>query len=195
MQKPFIFVLLFIAMAGLSACQKNEQTNKPAVKVNGQSIPIPEQLSALDMYHFKELVKAPDFELPSTEGKNLKLSQYRGKVVLLSFWTTWWRYCRKEFPSLKNLNQHFKGKPFTILAIDLREKKSLVTRYVRDNGLTYTNLIDETGKVSGQYGVSSTPVKFLIDAEGNMVGAAMGYREWDSDEVKALIETVMNTKE
>jgi thioredoxin-related protein len=66
---------------------------------------------------------------------------------------------------------------------------------VRDNNLTYTNLIDETGNVSGQYGVSSTPVKFLIDAEGNMIGAAMGYREWDSDEVKAMIETVMDTKE
>ncbi len=65
---------------------------------------------------------------------------------------------------------------------------------MRDNDLTYTNLIDETGNVSALYGVSSTPVKFLIDAEGNMVGAAMGYREWDSDEVKALIETVMEPK-
>ena len=97
-------------------------------------------------------------------------------------------------PSLESLNRHFKDKPFAVIGIDLREKKSLVERYVRDNNLTYTNLIDETGKVSGQFGVNSTPVKFLIDAEGNMAGAAIGYKEWNSDEVKALIETLMEPK-
>lgn len=95
-------------------------------------------------------------------------------------------------PSLENLNRHFSGKPFAILAVDLREKSSTVRRYVRDHGLTYTNLIDTEGDVGSAYGVSSTPVKFLIDADGNMVGAAMGYREWDSDEIKALISTLLH---
>ena len=87
--------------------------------------------------------------------------------------------------------QHFRGKPFAVLGVDLREKPSFVKSYVRKFGLTYTNLLDETGKVSAQYGVNSTPIKFIIDAEGNMAGTAMGYREWNSDEVKALIETLM----
>ena len=91
------------------------------------------------------------------------------------------------------MNQHFKDKPFAILGIDLREKESLVKRYVRDNGLTYMNLIDKTGKVGALYGANSTPMKFLIDAEGNMVGSAIGYREWNSDEVKTLIETLMES--
>ena len=90
-----------------------------------------------------------------------------------------------------NLHRHFKDRPFEIVAIDLRESRSVVESHVRDNGLTYTNLLDETGKVATLYGVSSTPVKFLIDTEGNMAGAALGFREWDSDEVKALIETLM----
>ena len=94
-----------------------------------------------------------------------------------------------------NLHRHFKGRPFEIVAIDLREESSHVKKYVHDNGLTYTNLIDETGNVRAQYGVSSTPVKFLIDTEGNMAGAAIGFREWDSDEVKALIETLMEGKQ
>ena len=98
-------------------------------------------------------------------------------------------------PSLESLNQHFKDKPFALLGIDLREKKSLVERYVRDNGITYTNLIDKTGEVSALLGVNSTPVKFLIDAEGNMAGAAIGYREWNSDEVKELIETLIDAIE
>lgn len=97
-------------------------------------------------------------------------------------------------PSIEKLHRHFRDEPFAVVAIDLREKSSVVRRYVRDNGLTYTNLIDTSGAVAEMYGVSSTPAKYLIDAEGNMVGAAMGYREWDSDEVKALISRLIEQK-
>lgn len=65
--------------------------------------------------------------------------------------------------------------------------------YVRNNGLSYMNLLDEDGQVSAQYGVSSTPMKFIIDMEGNMIGAALGYRDWDKDEVRSLIELLIQT--
>lgn len=77
------------------------------------------------------------------------------------------------------------------MAIDLQEKSSTVKDFVRDNGLTYMNLLDEEGKVAALYGVNSTPVKFLIDTEGNTVGSALGFKKWDSDGVKSLIEQMM----
>lgn len=77
------------------------------------------------------------------------------------------------------------------MAIDLQEKSSTVRNFVLDNNLTYTNLLDENGKIAAMYGVTSTPVKFLIDTKGNMVGAAMGFRKWDSDEIKSLIEQMI----
>ena len=94
-------------------------------------------------------------------------------------------------PSLENLNQHFKGRSFVIVGIDLREKRSTVKNHVRDNGLTYPNLLDKDGKVSARYGVNSTPAKFLIGADGNVIGATKGYREWDTDEIKTLISQLI----
>jgi peroxiredoxin len=94
-------------------------------------------------------------------------------------------------PSLENLNQHFQGKPFVLLGIDLQEEREKVLSYVRKHGLSFINLLDKDGQVSSSYGVSSTPVKFLIDTEGKMVGAALGYREWDSEEIKSLIELLI----
>ena len=97
-------------------------------------------------------------------------------------------------PSLESLSRQFKGSPFAVVAIDLQEKSSTVKKHVRDNGLTYMNLMDEQGKVAAQFGVSSTPMKFLINAEGNMAGAAVGYKEWDTPEIRALIERMMDNK-
>ena len=96
-------------------------------------------------------------------------------------------------PSLENLHQQFKDSPFIILAINIKEKKDAVLKLVRKNGLSYTNLLDTDGKVSAQFGVSSTPMKFLIDRQGNLVTAAMGYREWDNDDFKSLIQSLINS--
>jgi peroxiredoxin len=79
------------------------------------------------------------------------------------------------------------------LAIDIEEKRDAVLRHVSKNGLTFTNLLDKDGQVSALYGVTSTPVKFLIDAEGNMVGAALGYRDWNKDEMKSMIQLMINS--
>ncbi len=96
-------------------------------------------------------------------------------------------------PSLESLHQRFKGKPFVFIAIDIQEKKETVLRHTREKGLTFINLLDKTGEVAGAYGVQSTPVKYLIGPDGNMVGAALGYREWDSPAVHSIINALMKT--
>ncbi len=96
-------------------------------------------------------------------------------------------------PSLENLHQHFKGKPFALIAVDIEEKREIVLKSVQSYGLSYVNVLDTDGKVSALFGVSSTPVKFLIDTEGNMVGAGLGYKEWDSDEIKTLIQALIDS--
>jgi len=73
------------------------------------------------------------------------------------------------------------------LGIDLKESRDKVAQQVRNHDITFTNLLDEDGDVSAVYGVSSTPMKFIIDPAGNMVGAALGYRNLNSDKFKELI--------
>jgi len=98
-------------------------------------------------------------------------------------------------PSLENLHEEFKDKPFALVAINLKESSDAVLNKVRSAGLSFTNLLDKDGKISAMYGVSSTPMKFLINAKGNMIAAALGYREWDGDDVKSLINALIMNDE
>lgn len=94
-------------------------------------------------------------------------------------------------PSLEKLHQNFLGKDFVILGIDIQENRNQVLRQVQKFELTYENLLDEDSEVSDLYGVRSTPAKIIIDTRGNVVGAVLGYREWDDPEVKQLIQKLM----
>ena len=94
-------------------------------------------------------------------------------------------------PSLERLYQYFHGKPFVIIGIDIEEERSKVSRFLGKHGITYPNLLDTDARVSMLYGVRSTPTKFLIDREGRIIGFTLGYREWDRDEMKRLIELLI----
>lgn len=94
-------------------------------------------------------------------------------------------------PSLEKLHQRFKGNNFSLIAIDLQEKEETVQKAVRQEGVSFMNLIDPDGQISAMYGVRSTPMKMLIDKEGNLVGAALGYRDWGQEEINILVETLI----
>lgn len=96
-------------------------------------------------------------------------------------------------PSLERLHQHFKDRPFVIIGIDIKEEEDVVLRFVRDYGLSYPILLDTDGRVSMSYGVRSTPTKFLIDRKGRIIGLTLGYREWDTEEMRRLIELLMKS--
>ncbi len=96
-------------------------------------------------------------------------------------------------PSLEKLHQEFKNSPFALLAIDIKEDRNTVLKSIRSNGLSYTNLLDKDGTVSALYGVSSTPIKFIIDKDGYMIGTVLGYRDWNRDEMKSLIRALIES--
>jgi len=112
---------------------------------------------------------AKDFTVTSLQGGSLKLSEQKGKVVLIDFWATWCAPCRAEVPHLKTLYADFKAKGFEIIGISLDRDEQDLKKYIEENGLTWPIAFsgkawkDETAAL---YGVQSIPSMWLIDRQG-----------------------------
>ena len=95
-------------------------------------------------------------------------------------------------PSLVKLYDEFKNSDFVILAIDVQEKREVVKRYVEHEKLPFPVLLDINGKVSNDYGIRAHPAHFLIDGDGELIGSALGAREWSSDDSRKLIRFLVD---
>jgi|UniRef100_A0A7C5ALC8 cytochrome c biogenesis protein CcmG/thiol:disulfide interchange protein DsbE len=133
---------------------------------------------------------APDFTLPDVlEGKEYSLSQFKGKVVLLNFFTFFCGPCREEMPDLNKIYHENKGKGFVILGIGLSSELSQLRFLVKQLNLDYPVLAG-TDKVSKDYGgVEVVPTTFIIDKQGNIVHKILGTRK--KEEFEKLIKPML----
>lgn len=140
--------------------------------------------------------QAPNFSLPLMNGGEVSLDDYKGKVVLLNIWATWCNPCRDEMPSMEQLYQNMKGKPFEILAvsIDTRGSKD-VEPFVKKLGLTFPVLLDSDKKVNNMYQATGVPETFIIDKNGIVRQHILGPVNWSSSQnpenmlIKHLVTT------
>lgn len=109
---------------------------------------------------------APSFEAETVERKTVSLNDYRGKVVLLTFWATWCEPCKKEMPEIQAAFEEHKGEGFVVLGINFGEKPKEAEKLVEAMGLTFPILIDRKVEVAEHYGVINLPVTFFIDQDG-----------------------------
>lgn len=112
---------------------------------------------------------APDFSLKDLNGKSRSLKDYRGKVVLLNFTTTWCPYCKKDIPNLKKLHDAMKGKDFELIAVYVFESQKKVAAFAEKYSLPYTILIDSDASAARTYGVRGVPTKVVV-AKNGMIG-------------------------
>jgi len=135
---------------------------------------------------------APDFTLNDLQGQQVTLSAYRGKVVLLNFWSTSCPPCVAEIPSLVSLHRELKGQGLVVLgiALDATEKpvRELVSRLKAD----YPNLMDSNKDVYfDTYGLFGQPVSVIMDRTGVVREKIIGGLEWTSPQVKSKMQSYL----
>jgi peroxiredoxin len=119
---------------------------------------------------------APDFTLKSVGGENLKLSEYRGEVVLINFWASWCGPCRQEMPVLSELHDKYKALGFTVLGVNVEEDSSKARKLLQEMSVSFPVLLDNESVVSKQYDVIAMPSTVLVDRNGNMRYLHKGYK-------------------
>jgi peroxiredoxin len=140
----------------------------------------------------EEVPLAQDFSLKNLEGKEVNLSQFRGKYLLINFWATWCGPCKIEMPSLEALYRRFKSDKFDMLGISNDMFGDRVVRpYVKASKLTFPMLLDQRMTVSHQYGVVSLPTTFLIDPQGKIIGVLQGAEDWTDPETLLYFENLL----
>ncbi len=127
---------------------------------------------------------APNFSLPDLEGKNVSLSDFKGKMVLLNIWATWCRPCVEEMPSIEKLYNQFKEKDLIILAVSIDIKgKKVVDPFMKLHNLSFTTLLDTDGSLQNLYRTTGVPESFIIDKNGVIIEKVIGSFDWSSPKI------------
>ena len=132
---------------------------------------------------------APDFELVTLKGESVKLSDYKGKKVILNFWATWCPPCKAEMPHMQRFYDENKENGIEILAVnltDLNSGKESIESFVKDYGLTFEIPLDQNGDIGRQYQAFTIPTSYLIDSNGIISNKIVG--PMDEEMMKSLTE-------
>jgi thiol-disulfide isomerase/thioredoxin len=134
---------------------------------------------------------APNFTLKSLGGKNLKLSEMTGNVVLINFWASWCGPCREEMPLLNALHKKYAPLGFTVLGVNVEEDVDGAMSFLKNVPVDFPILLDNTNKVSKQYKVVAMPTTVVVDRDGNMRYLHEGYKPGDEKKYRQMIKKLV----
>lgn len=144
------------------------------------------------IYKLEKTPLAPDFSLKDVDGKSHKLSDYRGKVVMINFWASWCPPCRFELPSMERAYNKLKQHGVEFLAINLGEDVDTIFTFTADYPVSFPLLMDIDSSVSDKYPVIGLPTSYFVSPEGRLIYRAIGSREWDEKEILEKIIQMKN---
>lgn len=162
MTKKVIAAVLLITMLTVAIVQAMDKKAEPEQ---------PSQETA-NLGGLKVGAKAPEFELKTLSGETIKLSDLKGKKVMLNFWATWCPPCKAEMPAMEKFHKQA-GEEVVILAVNIDPHLD-VQAFVNENGITFSIPLDEEDKVNEMYQILSIPTTYFIDTNGNIGNKYIG---------------------
>jgi peroxiredoxin len=120
---------------------------------------------------------APDFTLKAMDGRNLRLHEQRGQVVMVNFWATWCAPCKQEMPHLNALYKKYKDSGFVLLGVNVDDDPSKAAAMAQSFGLAFPVLYDAGKTVARTYNLGAMPSTVLIDRDGVVRHIHRGYRD------------------
>ncbi|HHY73343.1 MAG TPA: redoxin domain-containing protein [Bacillus bacterium] len=176
----FVCLALFFVYINVAQLNSNQQERKEAMKkaiallvfigLIGYTIYTTAFSEKTAIVGLEKGNLAPDFELVTLTGEKVKLSDYRGKKVLLNFWASWCGPCRAEMPDMQELHEEGR-KDFVILAVNATQTEASnesAIKFIKEFGLTFPIAFDEKGTVVKTYQVIALPTSYFIDSEGKI---------------------------
>lgn len=141
----------------------------------------------------KEGQQAPGFTLATLDGGKASPEDHRDKLVILNFWATWCQPCTLEMPSLEALWSRYRERGLVVIgvSVDRGAPRALLEPYVRSLKLTFPILLDPDSKTSDRWRVTAIPATFIVRPGGDVAGMVTGAREWNSGEMRALVERLL----
>lgn len=139
----------------------------------------------------KEDIKAPNFSLKSVDGKTVKLTDYKGKVVIIDFWATWCPPCRKGIPDLISIQNEFKSDVVIIgISLDGAQTIKEVPGFIKEYAINYPVVYGDENVIKAYGGITSIPTAFVIDKKGNVVDMHVGLVPKDTyvNKIKELLK-------
>ena len=143
----------------------------------------------------KEGQRGPALRLSLLTGGDATLDTWKDKLVLLNFWATWCTPCTIEMPSLERLWRAYRDRGLVVVgvSVDRGAPRALIDPYLKNLDLTFPILLDPQMETANTWRVPGVPATFVIRPGGEVVGMVIGFREWDSQEMRALLESLLRT--
>lgn len=190
-----IFTLLAILIGGASYVVttnsiSNTNNNSNQTNINTtQNQANSGQTKSNPLINESELkIKATDFKLKDLNGKDISLSDLKGKKIFLNFWASWCPPCEAEMPDIEKLYQETKGSDLVIIAVNLGEEPKTVKSFIDSNKYNFKVLLDEDQSVAIKYNITAIPTSYFVDKEGNIVSKKIGAMTYE--EMKGYIESL-----
>ena len=136
-------------------------------------------------------MRAPPFRLARLQGDAASNADFKGKIVLLSFWASWCASCKADFPALERLQSMFDREDFEVVGIAVFDTPGSIRRFLGLRAPPFPILLDTDKKVAEQYRAAGVPVAYLLDRDGRIVAGKSGEHRWDDAPTIAVVRHLL----